>query len=323
MGSARSREGLVDLCPWLLLWASVIGIFWFISKQQPFDMADLFSSFQELSTNSTDRQQTIVPPISGTAIRGNSVVSFHNHLRCMSESGRWVYNATPRHIPWDYVAENYTDRCDQEHVGLKGRDAEQPFLTPQNWTVREELKWVWRTNETCRIEPVDRDEFCKLIGSARGNVMVVGDSINHGFQWSITNNLIKDPNAQKLIKEGYPVCKVCPGFRICDDVLGRGGGFNVSFIRNDRISMTGKARYEHGGRFIERPWTDYIKKWKVKILILNRGAHYEADEVVLKALNSTFSYLRKRHPQLLVFVRNTPPAVFCDALLLIRITLEF
>ncbi|KAF3791773.1 hypothetical protein EJ110_NYTH13392 [Nymphaea thermarum] len=197
--------------------------------------------------NFTDQQQTIVPPISGTAIRGNSVISFHNHLRCMR--GDPIRSKTGSGLGLDQYSK-----------------------------VREELKWVWRTNETCRIEPVDRDEFCKLIGSSRGNVMVVGDSINHGFQWSITNNLIKDPNAQKLIKEGYPVCKVCPGFRICGDVLGREGGFNVSFIRNDRISMTGKARYEHGGRFIEQPWTDYIKKWKVKILILNRGAHYEEDE---------------------------------------------
>ncbi|GLJ08427.1 hypothetical protein SUGI_0088550 [Cryptomeria japonica] len=44
--------------------------------------------------------------------------------------------------------------------------------------VREELKWAWRTSDKCPLVPVDRDDFCRLVG-AYGNVLVVGDSINH------------------------------------------------------------------------------------------------------------------------------------------------
>ncbi|KAF3791772.1 hypothetical protein EJ110_NYTH13389 [Nymphaea thermarum] len=171
--------------------------------------------------------------------------------------------------------------------------------------VREGLKWAWRTNETCPTQPVNRDEFCKFIGR-RGNLMVVGDSINHGLQWSIVNSLIKDPAAQVVVKDGYPVCNTCPGFRICGDVLGKDQEFNVAFIRNDRLSAVDRSRHE-GGNFFEWPWTDYIEKWKVKILVLNRGAHYEADDIVLNALNSTFSFIKERHPELLVFFRDTPP----------------
>ncbi|CAN6458649.1 unnamed protein product [Victoria cruziana] len=270
--SRSGREGILAYLPWLLLSAFLVSVCWIIINQ-PFGVN--FFAFQIVllspSSSRQQQEQLITPSVAGTTIRGSRpVASFRSYLRCLSESGRWVYNATPRHIPWNYAAETYTERCDESHNGLSGEGAERASLTAQNWTVREELKWTWQTNGSCPNQPVDRDELCKLIGT-RGNLMVVGDSINHGLQWTITNNLIRNPSAQIIIKAQDPVCRNCLGYPVCEEVLGTGRGFNASFIRNDRLSTNNKTREDRVTNFLEWPWKDYINEWNVKILILNRG----------------------------------------------------
>ena len=39
--------------------------------------------------------------IPGTQLTGRDVVAFDRQLACVAREGQWVYNATPRWIPWD------------------------------------------------------------------------------------------------------------------------------------------------------------------------------------------------------------------------------
>eukprot|EP01018_Ginkgo_biloba_P011965 Gb_31173 [translate_table: standard] len=177
-----------------------------------------------------------------------------------------------------------------------------------NWTVREELKWVWRSNDTCPMITLNRDELCRLIGP-NGNVLIVGDSINHLLQSSLINNLLRnrsDPQVAEAAASA-PSCRTCPGVDVCSDVLGTGKGFKVGFVRNDRISLISNVSNDMWKNFLEWPWIHLLRQWDIKILLLNRGAHFEADDIYVRSLNQLFSFLHAHHPNLLVFFRNTPP----------------
>ncbi|XP_020522086.1 uncharacterized protein LOC110007141 [Amborella trichopoda] len=230
--------------------------------------------------------------IQGTPVLGHSIDKFRDHLRCISESGRWVYDPMPRQIPWNHVAEQYSERCEERHPGLRGEGIAGTYYSTANWTVREELKWVWQSSNSCPTLPVDRNDWCKLLG-AKGNLMIVGDSINHQVQWSLTNALIGNfSNDPRIVKDEYPVCRTCQGFPLCEDVLGAGRGINVSFIRNDKLSAVIKPSENREANFYQWPWLDYIDLWEIKYLLLNRGAHYEPDHAYVESLNSTLFYLR-------------------------------
>jgi len=175
-----------------------------------------------------------------------------------------------------------------------------------NWTVREELKWVWRSNNSCPLILHNRDDLCRLIG-ANGNVLVVGDSINHLLQWSLLNNLLKNRSEPQVVPASSS-CRTCKGFEVCSDVLGGPGkGFKVGFVRNDRISPISDVNNDAWKNFLEWPWLHLLKEWNIKLLFINRGAHYEADDIFVKSLRQTFSVLHALHPDLLVIFRNTPP----------------
>ena len=64
--------------------------------------------------------------------------------------------------------------------------------------VREDLKWVGRSNSSFPLILVNIDKLCRMIG-ANGNVLVVGDSINHLLQWTLLNNILKNPSDPHVV----------------------------------------------------------------------------------------------------------------------------
>lgn len=267
--------------------------------------------FSEIRANS-ERTAGKQPRIRGTTLKGKPVESFRAYLDCFSESGRWVYNSTPRHLPWNWVGDPYASQCDGRHSAVPGNAVGEyaDILASSdqggNWKVREELKWVWRSNNSCPLIVLNRDDLCRLIG-ANGNVLVVGDSINHLLQWSLLNNLLKNGSKQQVVASSSS-CRTCEGFEVCSDVLGGAGkGFKVGFVRNDRISAISHVNNDTWKNFLEWPWLHLLKDWNIKLLLINKGAHYEADEIYVKSLRQTFSVLQALHPDLLVIFRNTPP----------------
>ncbi|KAH9321701.1 hypothetical protein KI387_016340, partial [Taxus chinensis] len=223
------------------------------------------------------------------------------------ESGKWMFNSTPRRLPWNAAGDQYASQCDGRHSAVPGNAvgewADIIASRGGKWTVREELKWVWRTSDKCPLLPVDRDDFCRLIG-AYGNVLVVGDSINHLVQWSLINNLLSNRSDPGVVVDSSN-CRTCPSFEVCGEAGMK--GFKVGFVRNDRISTISNMSSDTFNNFLEWPWFHLLKEWDIRLLFLNRGAHFEEDEIYAQSLRQTFSVLHSLHPDLLVVFRNTPP----------------
>ncbi|GLJ08426.1 hypothetical protein SUGI_0088540 [Cryptomeria japonica] len=84
-------------------------------------------------------------------------------------------------------------------------------------------------------------------------------------------------------------------------------GFKVGFVRNDGIFTISNVSSTTLNNFLEWPWLHLLKEWDIQILLLNRGAHFETDEIFSESLHITFSLLHSLYPDLLVLFHNTPP----------------
>ncbi|KAL2630612.1 hypothetical protein R1flu_015298 [Riccia fluitans] len=303
----------------LTLWS--LGALWVVYQEEMRESYLIMKRLMrvrwlDLLTNSTVGLESHHPLIRGTRIEGKEAVErFRNHLACFSESGQWVHDPVPRHLPWNSMGDVEASICDERHRRIQGRvsdeKAEAIATTGafMDWSVREELKWVWQTNSSCTFMPVDRDDLCKRIGS-RGNVMVVGDSINNEISWSLMNHLLPSYTTG-LTRLGFETRKTDGVYEMCADVLGGAGkGFKVSFVRNDRLSAVRNSsmdKWKNLWHNWEFPWLHLLSEYDVKLLLLNRGAHYEEDLVLTEALNRTFSILSTDFPDLQIIYRNTPP----------------
>ncbi|KAL2630627.1 hypothetical protein R1flu_015313 [Riccia fluitans] len=260
---------------------------------------------------STDVDQ---PQIKATYIRGKEAVEqFRNHLACFSESGKWVYDPTPRHLPWNYLGDAFASTCDSRHkwtgpghVSYEQAEAIERDLDGNisAWLVREELKWVWQTNSSCPFWAVNRDDLCRRIGSRR-NVMVVGDSLNHEISWTFMNHLVL--NGTGYSRLGTNNRSTDGVYEMCGDIFGAGNGFKVSFVRNDRLSPVLFPTVNWERNFYEFPWLNLVDEYDVKLLLMNRGAHYEDDVTYAQALRNIFTILSGRFPHVRVIYRNTQP----------------
>ncbi len=133
-------------------------------------------------------------------------------------------------------------------------------------------------------------------------MLIVGDSINQQIYWTLLNNLNKE--VEDRGSRAQPHEEIA---EVCSDVLPGGEGFKLGFVRNDRLSLILPGVFTATPEFHEFPWVHYLKQWEIQILVLNRGAHYEPDEVYTQALRDAFSLLQAQYPHLLVVYRDTPP----------------
>jgi hypothetical protein len=127
--------------------------------------------------------------------------------------------------------------------------------------------------------------MCSL--SAGRSIMFVGDSITEEFYFTFMSAMRIEscaPSFQRMIT--------------CN-----GGAFGISNVRNDRLSLTLESVVdaEH-----EQMWVSRLASENVSLLVLNRGAHYVEDAVLLAELTATLGYLRQNFPHISVVYRNTP-----------------
>ncbi|CAI5979070.1 unnamed protein product [Closterium sp. NIES-65] len=80
------------------------------------------------------------------------VLIFNKWMECVLREGRWVFNATPRTLPWEYTG--FMNMCDHKQVEKrKGKatwGADEMVLkgtSPDKWTVRETLKYEYLVPE--------------------------------------------------------------------------------------------------------------------------------------------------------------------------------
>lgn len=143
---------------------------------------------------------------------------------------------------------------------------------------------------------------------ANNNILVVGDSINHELQWTLLNNLLMGTPNLTATPPSLSSVRSWQGPQVCEDVLGAGRGFTVGFVRNDRLSAVREPVDDGWSNVLEWPWVPLLRPWAVRVLLLNRGAHYAPDAALAAELDDTLGLLRRLHPRrLLVLLRNTPP----------------
>ncbi|CAI5997871.1 unnamed protein product [Closterium sp. NIES-64] len=161
--------------------------------------------------------------------RRRDVRVFERWLECISREGNWVYNPTPRVLPWEYPG--FMNLCDHrqadEGVGVSGIKADEIVRrggSEEEWTVRESLKYEWRTPPgKCPLgglKTFDGAAFCKRAREERGtiNIVFLGDSLTFQMAGSFLNGLLRHiaKPASWAVDEFEP--KQC-----VDWLLGRGG----------------------------------------------------------------------------------------------------
>lgn len=246
----------------------------------------------------------------------DKVEAIEETLSCFSSSGNWVYNATPRWIPWDLNPLDFPDQpnfhsCDIAHkrnFGVYGEEADKEWKMGSlgKWEVRKELKYQWKTTgSSCHFEQFDRENFCRAI--RKRNIVLVGDHTQLQLHDSFLNHLVSDKTKEMAgwlgdarANKTQKTCSMS-GHQLCGDVLG-GEGFNIRVVRNNLLAPD-KAG---GGGGANNKWLRNLRRWNTDILILNRGSVYRPMDVFLEQLTETLEKLRTEYPEILVFWRNTP-----------------
>lgn len=191
--------------------------------------------------------------------------------QCVSTTGQWIEDRTkqPMYPPDpELLTSNYTD----------------PY--PSN------IFW-WQTNPNCPLMDWDRLKFCRLL---RGrNIMLVGDSLARQMLAKMAFSVLSRgyspicPDRGQLICNGMPDIKEACVWGIRNDVLS---------LRNDSIDDKLRNIFEH-------PWHQQVLERNISILILNKGAHYQSDELFVPQLNETVSFIDTLPSHVFPIWRNT------------------
>lgn len=79
--------------------------------------------------------------------------------------------------------------------------------------------------------------------------------------------------------------------------------FQMYFHRSDSLASVSPS-----GELL--PWITHIHKHNISLLVLNTGAHFTKDAIVLQHLQTTLQTLYALYPELSVIYRSTPPGHF-------------
>ena len=146
-------------------------------------------------------------------------------------------------------------------------------------------------------------QLCHLISGR--NILIVGDSINFQFYASLIQFLWnkKDTNISTTVDSQYR--KFSHGHSTIIHCNENSHSFAIHFIRNYGLWLNTKDDSTDGMYYY--PWVNEISKRNISILILNRGAHYTPNHILLNDLNNTFHYLNENviH-NVTVIWRDTP-----------------
>lgn len=141
------------------------------------------------------------------------------------------------------------------------------------------------------------------------SILVVGDSVSHHSYLSWSNKLLSSLEQGCPPKEGETKCTpYLARFNYCVQrvQIPTCRGLSLISARNDRLSLTETILEDRATNFVEAPWAHLLDKYRVSVVIMNRGAHYENDTKTLVDLNSTLHFLSHNFPNVSLVWRNTP-----------------
>ncbi|CAI6006082.1 unnamed protein product [Closterium sp. NIES-64] len=271
---------------------------------------------------------------------------FRERFDCIGREGNWSHYVSPRLLPWPdemskcdvghlkkstrHVAFQDADRMVGQfqevvtqiaEISKMGRGAPLHLLNQlrqlkrrrdeliRQWTVRDTLKYFWlvpgssmdgqdgaaasdgsSTNASSCAGPwewFDPAKFCRILD--KRSVLIVGDSINMLLADAIRFNVrlgAKDWDSRVQWDLGFSV--------------------RVFFVRDYYLNSTEAENDFMVDKSFGETWMDEIAAQGVSVVVMNRGAHFIADEQFERQMKSTLLALRKSYPDLLIIVRNTP-----------------
>ncbi|GJP38455.1 hypothetical protein CLOM_g22887, partial [Closterium sp. NIES-68] len=189
--------------------------------------------------------------------RRRDVRVFERWLECISREGNWVYNPTPRVLPWEYPG--FMNLCDHRQketgLGVSGIKADEIVRrggSEEEWTVRESLKYEWRTPPgRCPLgglKPFDGAAFCKRAREERGTFKIVflGDSLTFQMAGSFLNGLLRHVTkpASWAVDESEP--KQCVDWLLGREGEGARAGDDDGSGKLRRTARWRKSRSEAG-----------------------------------------------------------------------------
>ena len=74
----------------------------------------------------------------------------------------------------------------------------------------------------------------------------------------------------------------------------------IRMVRNDVLSVDDRSKVH------ELAWFKHLKKWNIKVLILNTGAHFRSDKKFRTGLKKTLDAVRLKYHKMLIIYRSTP-----------------
>jgi hypothetical protein len=224
---------------------------------------------------------------------------FQSEVDCWTNQGQW----TP-HPEWGLQNLSF------EILSPCYHHAYGPRSTCQALFYTESLNHHWELLPgKCQrptLLPFNNISTCQALKKSKGNIMIVGDSMNEFFGISVRNlfarnnpSLTCDPACEKDCREHSQRNKLpCGGNNEVNIEL-----FN---IRNDHLSLT-TVKVENSELNVHQmPWFPLLGKYNISLLILNRGAHFSESDVLFSELNTTFRALQVQFPNISIIWRNTP-----------------
>ena len=205
-------------------------------------------------------------------------------LACWSANGKWVPDSKQMesHI--------YDNPCTHLRYALYFCSSSAPTMTKP--------KFHWEIPPSkCKYEfhQFNKEHFSKVIDGYR--VMFVGDSVNEEFYVSFMSSLISTVDCE--------VCgSMCHGKKL-EEIYLPPYRSHATSVRNDRFTLADSTDANHN--FYDYDFYGPLEQHNISLLIMNRGAHYQEDDLVINEIQKTLTYLYQRHPNLAVIYRNTPP----------------
>lgn len=181
-------------------------------------------------------------------------------------------------------------------------DCNKPLWNPSaadNW------RYQWHTASQCELpyKRFDAHHFCRLLDGRQ--LLLVGDSLQHELHDALLVLLHSaSPNlTAEALQTPLMTCDQwsCVSHIICDGVerdsssssSSRSLSTTIRFVRNDRLSLDDNLISRDSG-FYELPWLHFMQQQHT-LLMINRGAHYEIDDVFITAVNATLHYIHDHY----------------------------
>lgn len=158
--------------------------------------------------------------------------------------------------------------------------------------------WEWAPARRCAA-PLPRWNASAFCASVAGTeLLLVGDSMTRQLAQALQPGRRGARAADVPAPRGAP-----PGARAGYDVAICGGAAKLRVRRNDRLSLARASRASRA--FVEVAWARAAAT--AGVVVLNRGAHWEATPAVARAYAAAVAHVRRAAPRALVLVRSTPP----------------